>query len=873
MTVEKENHVLTELQRLYRPGHLEFFTDSSDYSKSPDDPEAKFEKSIQMPKGKDGKPSALTESDWRNHIRAEFGLSIRLLSIGGKCSFAVIDFDYPWNEQDLLKVQLLLSGSGLWSQASRSSRRGWHLTIYFDQEVDARVLYAVLNHAIKASGIEQKVGTLAHPGSVKKYEKVEIFPNLSGIGFDKFDPGSAGAIKLPLGGKRKSSAFNTFYSPENGKLKVVPDEVAHLALIKVNTGLQLDTTFKKLKLDFRLFREEDLFSAADSKALLPQIFEGCGALKDLLVNNQQPTHSERFAAGTIVVNCNNGIESFLATVRDNPAWNQEISRVNLEQIAKRKCGPITCIKLQNGGVCRIGVHPKQGDKCFEKRKGSESFPSPIRFGFIKAPAAKVVVSPMPLFRQPGEAEEFPFDALGGIAKLAAKTIQEGLGAPGAIIGQCIVNALAMCCQGHGDIMIDGRRILLSIYAVTIAQSGERKSGVDKIVYAEHRKFEADERQKYLAENEEYEIEKEVYEIALADVKKLKKSRSKEELLEAIAGIGKRPRPPKTRDLFVEDFTVEGLVKMMSNNHPSLSLLTDEGGRFYGGHAMNGENQMKTLAILNSIWDNGSAKFTRSGEGTSSAQNKRVSMHLMLQPVVADIALGSENADGQGFNARILFVMPNSTIGDREYRSVNIADTKEVKAFYRQVRQCLERKCRMSQTAKAELDPEEIKLTEEAFSLWRDFYNEVEASLKKGGKYALISAFGAKAAEHCLRLAGILQLFENPGARKVSIEVMRNAIKLMHFYLAECLRLTGIHSIDRKLRLAESLRVWIQNREFIYPGLVYQYGPNQIRNKAAAKEAIDILVLHNWLKSVDSREVDGRRRFDVYQVNKNPIETC
>ena len=57
-----------------------------------------------------------------------------------------------------------------------------------------------------------------------------------------------------------------------------------------------------------------------------------------------------------------------------------------------------------------------------------------------------------------------------------------------------------------------------------------------------------------------------------------------------------PSPPLRPLVLVEEPTYEGIVKYYSaDGQPSIGLFSDEGGRFFGGHAMNRDNRLKTLA--------------------------------------------------------------------------------------------------------------------------------------------------------------------------------------------------------------------------------------------------------------------------------------
>ncbi len=88
--------------------------------------------------------------------------------------------------------------------------------------------------------------------------------------------------------------------------------------------------------------------------------------------------------------------------------------------------------------------------------------------------------PLPLQREAAPAKPYPFDALGPIAGAAARRIHEVVQAPDATCGQSVLAALSLACQGFIDVQIEGRTYPTSLFMLTISESGERKSAVDKV---------------------------------------------------------------------------------------------------------------------------------------------------------------------------------------------------------------------------------------------------------------------------------------------------------------------------------------------------------------------------------------------------------
>ena len=114
-------------------------------------------------------------------------------------------------------------------------------------------------------------------------------------------------------------------------------------------------------------------------------------------------------------------------------------------------------------------------------------------------------APEPLRRPVPPAADYPLDELGDVLGPAATRIHEVVQAPGALCGQSILAAASLAVQAHADVLIEGRREPLSLWAVSIAESGERKSAVDQVALAAHKHHERQKLQQYQEEKAEFVI--------------------------------------------------------------------------------------------------------------------------------------------------------------------------------------------------------------------------------------------------------------------------------------------------------------------------------------------------------------------------------
>ena len=478
-----------------------------------------------------------------------------------------------------------------------------------------------------------------------------------------------------------------------------------------------------------------------------------------------------------------------------------------------------------------------------------------------------IQEPQPLRRQVPEGEEYPMDSLGSILGGAAEMIHAGVQSPKAMCAQSILAGASLAVQGFADVEIDGRVFPVSEFFLTVALSGDRKTTTDKAALSPHAKRQKSLRDSYLAERTEFSAEhvawKKEREETLAGAKEKSQSQKKEMVLK----VGPEPEPPINAILTMEEPTYEGIVKALDTGWPSVGIFSDEAARFLHGFAMNAENQVKTISGLSKLWDGTPIRRTRAGDGNILLFGRRVSLHLMLQPAVSSVLFCNPMMTGQGFLSRCLVSDPVSTIGDRPYKNLNVHETDEYKRYFARMMNILEEPLPLYEEVRNELTPRILPLSSSAKGTFVQFYNHIEKLSKKGKELSAISGFAAKSAEHAARLAGILALVDDLEIAEISSNHIEAGIELTQFYISEALRLFDSSVIDPDLILAERLLSWAQGRgENIYPQLVYQYGPSEIRDKATAERIIKVLVSHGWFKPISGgATVDGIKRNVIFEV--------
>lgn len=469
-----------------------------------------------------------------------------------------------------------------------------------------------------------------------------------------------------------------------------------------------------------------------------------------------------------------------------------------------------------------------------------------------APAA-----PTPLIRDRPLAEAPPVDALGPL-RPAVLAIESVTKAPTAIALQSVLGTASLATQAHADVeSLNGPRPT-SLFLLTVAMSGERKSACDSLAMRAVREIERDRSRSYQAARERHQIALARHE---AERTRLAKDSEVIENEADLAALGAPPSPPLAPHLLLPDPTIEGLQRYFEEGRPALGIFSDEGGQLLGGHGMSRENRLKTAAGFSKLWDGEPMNRTRASGPSTTYRGRRVAAHLMIQPQAADAFLGDEVFLSQGLTNRFLIAWPESTMGLRfipegqdlaQMAQARRGAEEALATFSDRIREMLEATPHTANDDLRELRPRRLALSHAARDVLVGFYNTCEHELRVGGGLESMRGFASKTAEQAARIAGVLTLFDDLAAEEVSGATMAAATRLMTWYLGEAQRLLNTGEIDPLMQKAETLRAWLldrSGRDVISVRTIYRYGPPSIRDGELARRLVKTLVQYGWLVPV------------------------
>ncbi|GAO71878.1 DUF3987 domain-containing protein [Comamonas sp. E6] len=417
---------------------------------------------------------------------------------------------------------------------------------------------------------------------------------------------------------------------------------------------------------------------------------------------------------------------------------------------------------------------------------------------------------VPFSVQSSKAENFPFDALGSILGNAARAIAEDVQAPDSLAAGSVLAAASLSVQALADVVLPhGDKTPLSLFVITGAASGDRKTAVDKNACYAVNEFRQHQAREYTRQMQSYE--------AFA------------------ANSDKDTKPPPPKTLTINNATVEGVATLLKNQS-HVGIFTAEGGELLGGHSLSNERRSAGLAFYLKAWSAEELSALRVGSGLNSLLGRRMAMHVLVQPVLLHQLMGDTLANDQGLLARCLIAEPMTLAGTRLYRPANVQRRPEVVAYNERLKALLGIMPTVHPDGDGyELVPQELAISTLAAQHWVNFYDEVEAKQAPGKEFSGIRPFASKAAEQAARIAGVIAMVESNGVSQIEEAQMLGGIKIARFYLQEHLRLMGSALQVNSERLPRKMVDWILKAGgHVTNAHILQSCPSEIRKLKAQK---------------------------------------
>lgn len=439
------------------------------------------------------------------------------------------------------------------------------------------------------------------------------------------------------------------------------------------------------------------------------------------------------------------------------------------------------------------------------------------------------------------------------------------------IGMVFNSALSMaatCVQGLYDVTCPGSgQCPTSLFILTIAESGERKSSTDSQFVRVINDFVSKKNRDIDLRGAAFKAECDMWNSQLKVLQKLlDKAVAKGDINQIsvekrklIDHYNNEPvRKTEFRMLF-EDTTISALLENIANNYPNATLNSSEGGILFE------RANLQFLLRANKLWDGGSVSVDRSVAPSYRIENARLNISVMVQEKIfgSFTKRSSGGARGSGFLARCLVTKPESTQGKRfgHFSAVNSDQNLKNKDYLnwfssRAIDLLNESYNRKNQPKKT------ISFSPEAQEIWKEFHGKVEASLSKNGFLVDVSDFASKISNNMSRIAAVLHVFCGLEGR-VTADVARFSANLCEVYIREFKKLFGfLDPISVAHSNAIKVYEWLHNKQKynfnrVSKTWLRQYAPYSCRSAVDLDAALQILLENNAISIEGNFQGRGR----------------
>ena len=391
----------------------------------------------------------------------------------------------------------------------------------------------------------------------------------------------------------------------------------------------------------------------------------------------------------------------------------------------------------------------------------------------KAEASNLFQPVIPLTPQWSELPSFPMQALPPVIRSYVSAVAEHSQTSPDMAAVISLGVLAACLQGKFRVEgTPGYYEPLSLYTVVIASPGERKSSVMRDMTGFLYEYEQEYNQSHSQQLRDNRHQRESLERQISGLqKKLERSQDPESELELQQLRDQLEELPvlKPARFFADDCSSEALTSLMAENHGIFSVISTEGGIF---DIMAGRYSGKTNI---DIWLKGhcgdSIYVDRMSREPECILHPALTAILSIQPSVLNEIMSNTTMTGRGLIARFLYASPPSRIGSRVFQAPPIGP--DITAAYRSLLFHL-------MALPVPEEPKTVHLSEKAFALMADYFEEHERFL--AGEGQAISDWAGKYIGSVLRIAGLLHCAESDEAA-LSASTLARAIEIGKFFLA------------------------------------------------------------------------------------------
>ncbi len=416
------------------------------------------------------------------------------------------------------------------------------------------------------------------------------------------------------------------------------------------------------------------------------------------------------------------------------------------------------------------------------------------------------------FDVPVNLPPFPLEVLPTVLRHYAEEIAESVQVPVDAPAGLMLAALSAATAGKTRVDIgETHSEPSSVYVALVAGSGERKTAVFSRIVAPLEEIEAEELERAGPEIARATERRKIAEERLLRLRKIAADPDNEEAKlyqqRAEDEAANLPNVPAAPRLIVADETPEHLGEVLAEQggrialfDPDASLFDILAGRY---------SERPSVEIYLKAHAGEPVRVGRKSQKGAAVivQNPALTIGLCVQPSVLSDVAENKMFRGRGLVGRFLFVIPESLVGTRLYKSRGVSPAAA--AAYRDTIRAIWR------LPRASVGQHALLIEGEAHAEWETYHDGIERDQAEGGRLAGVRDWASKAAGAAARIAGLLHLVRYadcqpaaPWCLNVDADTTAAAVAIAEYLEDHALAALALMSTAEDVALAKRLLRWL-----------------------------------------------------------------
>ncbi|EHP4120340.1 DUF3987 domain-containing protein [Escherichia coli] len=412
--------------------------------------------------------------------------------------------------------------------------------------------------------------------------------------------------------------------------------------------------------------------------------------------------------------------------------------------------------------------------------------------------------------------------------------------------------------------------------MTLAESGERKTAVDKLLmeplYQQEMLLYSRHKNELTTWKNKEELLKAQKKALLSKLnKELRKGADESETLRQLEALQKNRGEKPVRYKFIfNDATTAAIKDQLCGQWRSVGIMSDEAGIIFDGYTLS------ELPFINKMWDGSVLSVDRKNEPEQMIENARMTLSLMVQPGLFDRYMERKGsvARDSGFLARCLISKPATTQGKRFINGA-VTPGGSLTAFHE----------RLMELARGSIEKSSkderycLHFSPEAQKIFIDHYNVLEQDLSPSGPLSQFRGHVSKKTENIVRIAALLQYFSQ-GEGKISADIMTSAVVISSWYTDEYKKLFALpDESELQLQDARELLDWFIEEcrgecpPRVRKNYILQCGPGRFRNRKKLNVLLNILASQLRLSVVQEGKTTYVLLSEINNITLPELNAC